>query len=140
MGDGRAAMTALTRLTGDIAVDWQPKWSPDSSGSSSQFPGRQAGDLRDWHQRHGLARLTLNTTEDFTPVWSPDGKKIAFVSKRDGNDEIYVMNADGGNQTNISNNAAVDSRPAWSPDGMSIVFTSNRAGRAGQSRNILDGH
>ncbi|WP_225990646.1 TolB family protein [Bacillus luti] len=41
--------------------------------------------------------------------------KIAFSSNRDGNFEIYVMNPDGSNQTNITNNPADDSEPAWSP-------------------------
>ena len=37
-----------------------------------------------------------------TPAWSPDGRKIAFVSRRDGNSEIYVMNADGSAQENLT--------------------------------------
>jgi Tol biopolymer transport system component len=41
-------------------------------------------------------RLTHNPARDFAPAWSPDGRKIAFASTRDGNPEIYVMNADGG--------------------------------------------
>ncbi len=41
--------------------------------------------------------------------------KIAFESFRDGNFEIYVMNADGSNQTNLTNNPADDFSPAWSP-------------------------
>ena len=41
--------------------------------------------------------------------------KIAFVSGRDGNSEIYVMNADGSGQTNLTNDAGSDSRPAWRP-------------------------
>lgn len=54
--------------------------------------------------------------------------KIAFMSSRDGNSEIYTMNADGSTQTNISNNAAADVYPAWSPDGTQIVFESGRDG------------
>ena len=47
----------------------------------------------------------------------PDGTKIAFASSRDGNSEIYVMDEDGGNQINLTHNAASDSKPAWSPSG-----------------------
>jgi len=41
--------------------------------------------------------------------------KIAFLSDRDGNNEIYVMNADGSEQTNLTNNPASDYSPSWSP-------------------------
>lgn len=54
--------------------------------------------------------------------------KIAFVSNRDGNEEIYVMNPDGSNQQRLTNNPALDSYPSWSPDGTKIAFTSNRNG------------
>ncbi len=54
--------------------------------------------------------------------------QIAFVSRRDGNSEIYVMNADGSGQTNLTNNPASDTFPAWSPDGSRIAFTSDRDG------------
>ena len=50
---------------------------------------------------------------DWHPTWSPDGKKIAFVSERDGNKEIYVMNADGTHQINLNNNPCDDRDPDW---------------------------
>ena len=52
--------------------------------------------------------------------------RIVFTSDRDGNDEIYVMNADGSSQTRLTENDVYDSYPSWSPDGSRIAFFSNR--------------
>jgi len=57
-----------------------------------------------------------------TPAWSPDGRKLAFVSERDGNAEIYVMNADGSGQRRVVADDEDDIRPEWSPDGTKIAF------------------
>ena len=64
-----------------------------------------------------------------TPIPSPALRangKIAFTSERDGNQEIYVMNADGTNQIRITNNTIVDDHPMWSPDGTKLAFVSQR--------------
>jgi len=54
--------------------------------------------------------------------------KIVFVSNRDGNDELYMMDYDGANETRLTFNQWRDYMPAWSPDQRAIVFTSYRAG------------
>ena len=54
--------------------------------------------------------------------------KIAFVSNRDGNYEIYVMDPNGSEQTRLTYNDADDRDPSWSPDGDMIAFASNRDG------------
>ena len=59
-----------------------------------------------------------------------DEGKIAFASVRDGNGEIYVMNADGKEVTRLTNNTAHDMEPAFSPDGSKIAFTSVRDGNS----------
>jgi Tol biopolymer transport system component len=65
---------------------------------------------------------------DNMPSWSPDGKKIAFVSYRNGHSDIYIMNADGSDQTRLTDNPARDVEPSWSPDSRKIVFASDRDG------------
>jgi Tol biopolymer transport system component len=59
---------------------------------------------------------------------SGENGKIAFVSNRDGNSEIYVMEADGSGQVNLTNHPAGDFSPSWSPDGRQIAFWSDRDG------------
>ena len=58
---------------------------------------------------------------------SPSGR-IAFASDRDGNWEIYVMNADGTGVTRLTDDPAEDRWPSWSPDGRRIAFVSDRDG------------
>ena len=59
----------------------------------------------------------------------PDGAgRIAFVSTRGGNRDIYVMLPDGSNLVNLTNHPQRDEFPAWSPDGSKIVFRSTRDG------------
>ena len=65
---------------------------------------------------------------DGSPAWSPDGARLAFYSERDGNADIYVMDADGGNLRRLTADASDEGYPSWSPDGRTITFDSDRAG------------
>jgi len=64
------------------------------------------------------------------PAWSRDGRTIVFVSWRDGNGEVYAMDADGSSPRNLTQDPAKDVRPAWSPDGRRIAFVSHRDGNS----------
>ena len=78
----------------------------------------------------GLIRSTPAPLDVQTAAWSPDGRKLAFVSRRDGNCEIYVINADGSGQENLTQHPARDSHPSWSRDGRKLAFVSRRDGNS----------
>ena len=122
-----ASFTILSGSPEDFFEDTD--WSP--AGSVIAFTrsgGSSAG--RQLYVIHpdGTGGPTPLTTgppgQNFLPSWAPSGDKIAFVTNRDGNQEIYVMNADGSGQTRLTTNAAIDTGPAWSPDGTKILFQS----------------
>ena len=58
------------------------------------------------------------------PCWSPNGYQIAYTSDRSGNPQIYLMDAEGGNQHRITHKSGYCDSPAWSPKGDKIAFTS----------------
>ena len=63
------------------------------------------------------------------PQWSPDGTKVAFMRDLSGgNQDIYVVNADGTGEIRLTDDPALDQFPAWSPDGTEIVFQTDRYG------------
>lgn len=62
------------------------------------------------------------------PVWSPDGQQIAFVSRRDGGAELYLMNKDGSNIKRLTKGMGEISFPKFSPDGSKIIFACKRDG------------
>jgi len=64
-----------------------------------------------------------------SPRWSPNGQKLAFDAVVDGNFEILIVAANGGQPQRLAPNPANDSQPSWSRDGKSIYFASSRTGR-----------
>jgi eukaryotic-like serine/threonine-protein kinase len=69
--------------------------------------------------------LTDSNKVEKNPKLSPDKSQILFVSNRDGNNEIYVMNFDGSNVRRLTNNKTEEINANWSPDGSRIVFESS---------------
>lgn len=116
--------------------DFGPAWSPNGKhivfvrvfeGNSDLY---LASLLKDgtWQDDVELTRLTQHEEDDLAPVWSPDGDTIAFVTFRDGNGEIYIMESDGSRQLRLTTNEADDLDPVWSPDGSQMAFVSHLYG------------
>jgi Tol biopolymer transport system component len=72
----------------------------------------------------GDTRQLTRSGRDGTARWSPDGKRLAFISSRDGTAQIYVIALEGGEATKISSISTGVDWLAWSPNGESIAFTS----------------
>jgi TolB protein len=74
--------------------------------------------------------LTQDKAGSFEPAVSPDGRTIAFASSRDGDAELYRMNADGTELLRLTHSRGDDSAPSFSPDGQRLAFLSSRRGVA----------
>jgi len=112
-----------TRLTATPADEQDPAWSPD--GTKIAFESDAGGDYEIYVMKadgSNQIRLTRNSTMDSTPSWSPDGTELVFargscwtidLEECPGKSEIYIMDADGGNEQRITNNLFEDDMPDW---------------------------
>ena len=117
--------------------DLAPVWSPD--GDAIAFVRNVDGnrdiylllpeDDDDWRGPVKAEPLITSPEADHSPAWAPDGDTLVYVSERDGNPEIYVIETDDDNPPlRLTTNEAEDSQPVWSPDGKRIAFVSDLHG------------
>jgi TolB protein len=72
--------------------------------------------------------LTKHSAIETEPVLSPDGKKLAYVSDRTGQPQVYLMDLSSKKVTRISRKGGYNTSPAWSPDSSMVAFTSQKRG------------
>lgn len=121
-------------LTGELPNTFAeaPVWSPD--GTIIAFDGVPNSDvLRDIY----LVNVSVNPEQfqittlpgfDCYPSFSPDGQQIVYMSERDGNRDLFIMDLAGTDTIQLTDEEAYDYEPSWSPDGEEIVFVSRRGG------------
>jgi len=117
-----------------------PQWSPDSRwiAVTGRLDNSTVFELLTLQAADGTLRRLTNGLPAASPTWSPDGRQIAFVSQlSSGSYDLYVVNADGSNLRNLTQNPGVSlannptiivSSPTWSSDGKEIVFASGPDG------------
>ena len=122
----------VRRVTVSRSINTNPAWSPD--GRSIAYTSWLSGFpevLVSYLYEGRMTRPANGNADDhnFLPAFSSDGSQIAFMSNRDGNPDLYVVNADGtGEVRRLTNHPAIDVSPTWSPNGQQIAFTSDRTG------------
>jgi tRNA A-37 threonylcarbamoyl transferase component Bud32 len=119
------AETRPIRREGNPILGQSPSWLPDGRILYSGCWQTMCGIIAMRNDGSNPRQIVAGSTET-NPEASPDGRRITFMSQRDGNWEIYVVNIDGSNLRRLTTNSANDGLPTWSPDGRYIAFVSNR--------------
>ena len=114
----------------ELVFGQMPTWASDNSRVAYHGCDQRGDNCGVWVITAGNLNATRLTTHpsDTAPSWSSAGDRVAFISSRSGNWEIYVVELATGRETRLTDHPAADVAPAWSPDSKRLAFLSNRDG------------
>jgi len=133
----------------ELVFGRMPAWASDNSRVAYHGCDERGDSCGVWAISAGSlnpTRLTTNPS-DTAPSWSSSEDRVAFISSRSGNWEIYVVDLATGRETRLTDHPAADVAPAWSPDGKRLAFLSDRGGnwavyvlevRSGRLQKVID--
>jgi hypothetical protein len=114
---------------GGFASLRRPSFAPDGGRIYFSLPANTGSEIVSVNRQGADKKMITQGGLNKDPTVSPDGKRIAFVSSRDGEYDLYVMTVDGNDVKRILKSPGLEARPSWSPDGKRLAFTSNRDGK-----------
>ena len=122
---GHARVTATApggrRATAEVFVQGEMVVASSRTGRFQLYAAERANLAQ-------LRKIMDDTAVATEPAFSPDGSRIAFTSTRDGQPEIYIMDADGTSAGRLTNSPGADGDASFTADGQSVVFHSQRTG------------
>jgi Tol biopolymer transport system component len=132
---------SVRRLTN---FGYDPAWSPDGKRLAFSTEG-----VIDPYVRLGPAELwivevatgktrQLPLPDAVQPAWSPDGRRIAYWANHEGQRDLWIVTAEGGDRVAVTDDEPTDWSPEWSPDGRWLYFSSDRAGSVNLFRLPID--
>jgi TolB protein len=113
----------------EIAYECCAEYSPDGSQVAFAMNGHYDNDPMSDYEANNIFVMDADGTDvtqltfqdfpngDIQPTWSPDGNQIAYLHTTASSQDVYVMDADGDNQTPVTATAGNEYSPVWSPDG-----------------------
>ena len=108
-------------------------WGSNGKIYLAKYTGDKNTDIYEYSVGSGPSlemprELTKHSAIETEPVLSPDGKKLAYVSDRTGQPQVYLMDLSSKKVTRISRKGGYNTSPAWSPDSSMVAFTSQKRG------------
>jgi hypothetical protein len=116
------------KIEANTVLGQSPSWLPDQRILYSGCWQNACGILVMAGDGTSPRQVVAGSTET-NPEASPDGRRIVFMSFRDGNWEVYIVNVDGSGLRRLTSDPGNDGLPTWSPDGRTLAFVSDRSGQ-----------